>query len=60
MIVNFIEKGFMITSVELDFLPDNEDRVVIFDNRYIVDDRVFHIGKNKYVDVYLTCLSEGV
>ena len=60
MIVNFIEKGFMITSVELDFLPDNEDRVVIFGNRYIVDDRVFHIGKNKYVDVYLTCLYEGV
>ena len=60
MIVNFIEKGFMITSADLDFLPDNEDRVVIFDKVYIVDDRTFHIGKNKYVNVYLTCLSEGV
>ena len=30
MIVNFIESGFMITSVEMDFPPDNEDRVVIF------------------------------
>jgi hypothetical protein len=60
MIVNFIEKGFMITAVELDFLPDNEDRVIIFGDTYIVDDRAFHIGKNKYVDVYVTNLSKGL
>ena len=57
MIVNFIEKGFMITAVEMDFPPDNEDRVVIFGDTYIVDDRVFHVGKNKYLDIYVTNLS---
>ena len=60
MIVNFIEKGYMITSVDLEFLPDNDDRVVIFGNVYIVDDRTFHIGKDKYVNVYVTCLTDGV
>ena len=54
MIVNFIEKGFMITAVEMDFPPDNEDRVVIFNEMYIVDDRMFHVGNNTYLDVYVT------
>lgn len=53
MIVNFIEKGFMVTSVDLDFLPDNEDRVVIFDNFYVVTDRTFRISNKKEVNVYL-------
>lgn len=60
MIVNFIENGFMITAVELDYPPDNEDRVVIFDNTYIVKDRFFHIGKNSYLNVYVDCISNGL
>ena len=57
MIVNFIEKGFMITAVDMDFPPDNEDRVVIFNDTYIVNDRAFHIGKNTYLNVYVDCIS---
>lgn len=57
MIVNFIENGFMITSVEMDFLPDNEDRVVIFGNTYIVRDRIFYINTNKHLNIYVDCIS---
>lgn len=53
MVVNFIEQGFIITWADLDVLPDNEDRVVIFDNLYIVTDRTFRIGKKNEVNVYL-------
>lgn len=53
MVVNFIEQGFIITWAELDVLPDNEDRVVIFDNLYVVTDRTFRIGKKNEVNVYL-------
>lgn len=45
MIVNFIEKGYMIATVELDFPPDNEDRIIINSQMYIVKDRIFYIGK---------------
>lgn len=57
MVVNFIESGFMITSADLDFLPDNEDRVVIFDNLYVVTDRTFRIDKKKEINVYLEQIS---
>lgn len=53
MVVNFIEQGFIITWAYLDVLPDNEDRVVIFDNLYVVTDRTFRIGKKNEVNVYL-------
>lgn len=56
MVVNFIEQGFMITWANLDVLPDNEDRVIIFDNLYVVTDRTFRIGKKNEVNevnVYL-------
>ena len=55
MIVNFIEKGFLITAVEMNFPPDNEDRIVIGNDMYVVDDRIFNIGKNTSLDVYVTC-----
>lgn len=57
MIINIIEKGFIVTAVELDFPPDNEDRIVFEGDVYVVNDRVFHIGKNKYLDVYVDCIS---
>lgn len=53
MVVNFIEQGFIITWADLDVLPDNEDRVVIFDNLYVVTDRTFRIDKKNEVNVYL-------
>ena len=58
MIVNFIEKGFLITAVEMDFPPDNEDRIIINNEMYIVNDRTFYIGKNTYLNVYVDCINK--
>ena len=58
MFVNFIEDGFLITTVELDCIPDNEDRVVIFGDSYVVTDRIFHIGKNTHLNVYVECIGK--
>lgn len=46
MIVNFIDHGFLLTTAELDYPPDNDDRVVFNNDIYIVEDRIFRIGKN--------------
>ena len=45
-------------TLEMDFPPDNEDRIIIGNDIYIVEDRIFYIGKNTYLNVYIDCVSD--
>lgn len=62
MKVNFLESHCIILTRELDYLPDNSDRISIYDsgrkNLYVVVDRVFKFNKTaEEVDIYLERIS---
>lgn len=64
MTVNFICDGVTILSkCDIPYIPDNEDRVVISKDFYIVDDRKFILSSRKHdtslddVNIYLTRIS---
>ena len=61
MNAKFVCDGYVVLQRHVGHVPDNEDRIKIFDDFYIVDDRIFTFSKkesNDYVTVYLTKISE--
>ena len=63
MQVNFVDEltpltGIIIKTVDLDIIPDLEDRVRIDSDFYIVNDRIFDIGKKNSVSIYLERISK--
>ena len=61
MFVRFVCNGYVVLERNLDYIPDNEDRIKVLDDFYVVDDRVFYFTKRESDDgvmIYLTKLSE--
>lgn len=61
MFVRFVCNGYVVLERNLDYIPDNEDRIKVLDDFYVVDDRVFCFTKRESDDgvmIYLTKLSE--
>ena len=59
MNVQFICDGFVVMEEAMHYIPDNEDRIKIEEDYYIVDDRMFIFTKRqKIAKVFLTKISE--
>ena len=61
MFARFTCDGYVVFEREIDYVPDNEDRIKILDDFYVVDDRVFFFTKREKDDgvmIYLTKLSK--
>lgn len=64
MKINFIEEffsltGLIIDEIESDIAPEIGDRVKIGKEFYIVNDRIFDIGKKSCLNVYLDKISKN-
>lgn len=60
MFAKFVCDGFVILQRNIAYIPENEDRIKIFNDFYVVDDRVFYFVKNEKDDgvmIYLTKIS---
>lgn len=61
MFARFTCDGYVVLEREIDYVPDNEDRIKILDDFYVVDDRIFFFTKREKDDgvmIYLTKLSK--
>lgn len=61
MFAKFVCNGYVVLERNVDYIPDNEDRIKVLDDFYVVNDRVFFFTKrenNDGVMIYLTKISE--